>query len=355
MKYLLFLIVSFFIEPDENLSRDMRVIVNDDKQFYVPFITTRRNANDNTHLFRITDLAYILSGTELAFNSDNFIEPVMERRYTEHHYWYTVSNLPSVDIYFREEHLKTGRELSRIYYFGKRQERTSAWTRFNFIGTSFSIHTSAYFSGGDLFLTLRGSASLLGFTYFYDSTTDALHINTVMPYISEYGRNLARNFIQNYVDNNYLWRDFNYDPDGVPRFSDFRLVYLGHNGVPAILTTLVRWLHSNFPQFYFYYEGSFISKAEFGFGIMPTFFKNSDGDIIIFGEELGGGFFSHHFRNFKFIENSSYLEHLNKLRTHMLGLEPFENFYEKFGLRMIPQNLLEVFLEIYEQVLGDNN
>ena len=351
MKYLFFLIVSFFIEPDESLSRDMRIIVNDDKRFYVSFVYDR---DGETIFFRTSDLAYILSHTELAFTLDNFIEPTIERIYSGNDYRYHISNIPSFDINFGKNYLKTGIEPSQIYYFGELGENLGSSVRFNFIGTSYSRSLwPVRFIEGDLFLTLRGWASLLGFTYFYDSSTNAIHINTVMPYISEYGRNLALEFIQNYVDNNYLWRDFNYEPDGVPRFSDFRLIYLGHNGIPVILVTSVRWPHSNFPEFYFYYEGSFISDNHI-YGL-PTFFKNSEGDLIIFGEAGGVGYFIQHFRDFEFIENSSYVEHLNSLNTHWLGLEPFENFYEKFGLRMIPQNLLEVFLEIYEQVLGDTN
>lgn len=340
--------ISFTIPEPTDLNRYIRVVVDNTTEFYVPSVVLPLHNTSFYHkIFRFTDMAYVLSGTDLSFNLTNYVAPIIgpHGSSTFHHVF---------DLHFGEKFEPWDNLFSPILYQGFSHQRNSTEVIFNFYDELVSYRTRFAVINQEFFTTLRTMSTLLGISYFYDFSENVLHINTLQPYISQYGQLAVTEFLQYVVDTRPLTRDIPpmYELYG---FHDFRLIYLGQNGIPAVLITHVRWPHSNFPELWVYYNGSFVNRPKrefYGLSVFPTFFKNTYGNIVVFGEEGGGGFFAYYFENFQLTRTHGDFYEMNRAVEPFSGNFLFEYFYYLFELTMIPRQLLPLYLEVYQQVFG---
>jgi hypothetical protein len=242
----------------------------------------------------LRDLAYVLNDTIARFSL-------------------SFSNPPEQWLRRGDRYISTGAELQEL----PRETKTAVPLAFRLIDMNWlvggSFGTQAELDGFDiddrLYVNLRSMGRALGFDVIGGVHTNFTHINTNEPQISDYGRQVAEEFLRRFPALRYEWysvrdesrfdvldpetglgmhltpEDFYYCEETRHWVHNYFMYDLNGNGIPEIVvqhgSDISRW---NAQTLYIYRNGSFEAERDIWLHI---FYRCAQGEIFLYSGDLG--------------------------------------------------------------------
>jgi len=239
---------------------------------------------EGQHYFYLRDVAYILQGTLAEFwlslhgpysplrvggigGEVRYASPLDPTMWDVQHPW----DIPIVPPL---RHLAPDLKLAAPVTFGFNNQN---WLAGGVFGIA--VPMNAFEIDNRLYVDLWLVGQAMGFDTYFDIQAGSVHINTHQPFVSEYGRQVAEDFLSSFLDNGYYCQENEYI------VWDYRLYNLDGSGIPAIVLAwgrdISRW---NNQTLYIYGSGGFAAVGDIWLHI---FYRSNQGELFLYSGDLG--------------------------------------------------------------------
>jgi len=283
------------------------------------------------HYFYLRDIAYILKDTIARFQLSLhgpytpswWLDLDGERRYNT--FSPVIWDAPYSPTGAELQPIATDAEVATPIEFCFNSQN---WLVGGAFGTTVSMN--AYNIGNRLYVDLWQIGPAVGFETYFNAQTITFHINTHEPFVSEYGRHVAKAFLRPFLEKGAYYHQCDYSTltfcspsdfaqhavearhvelaDGQQKLKvlynvvylvwGYRLYDFDGSGIPAIVLTwgrdISRW---NAQTLYIYQQGSFVAVSEIGLHIFYRSAQPHD-EMFMYSGDLAhysgmfGGFYS---------------------------------------------------------------